>query len=261
MRKIIQINEEKCDGCGLCVPACHEGAIAIVDGKARLIADNLCDGIGDCLGDCPQDAITIIEREALPYDEKAVEKHLAAARSAESAPPAPPAGGCPGAAMREFAKSGRKNSDPMNSAGTETGERPAAGRSALSHWPIKMELIPPHAPFLKDADIIFTADCAPVALTSFNERFLENKAIILACPKFGDLDLFMDRLTGIVKEALPRSITVIHMEVPCCTGLLVVAREAIKASGLPIPFEAIQVSLQGEILSSGPVPLVPQNNA
>jgi NAD-dependent dihydropyrimidine dehydrogenase PreA subunit len=255
MRKIVQIDEDKCDGCGLCVPSCHEGAIRIIDGKARLVADNLCDGLGDCLGECPQDAITIIERDADAFDPEAVERHRekkdGAASPADSAK-----GGCPGSRMREFPKptaaaaaGGYPGSKMRLMSPAASGETPRrdAGSSQLGHWPIKLDLVHPNAPYLQGADLILTADCAPAAIPSFNERFLSGKAIALACPKLGNGDLFLERLTEILRESKPRRITVIHMEVPCCSGLIMIARQALEASGARTALETIRVGLDGEV--------------
>lgn len=275
-RKIVHIDEEKCDGCGLCVPQCHEGAIRMVDGKAKLVSDNLCDGLGDCLGECPQDAITIVEREADDFDEKAVARHLEKIRdekpaeapipkcpaarlsipSPAEAPaddPAPAgalpraeiAGGCPGARMRLM--TGNNGTPAASASEAATPGAAESPQSRLGHWPIKLELIPPGAPFLAGADLLLTADCAPASVPSFNENFLPGKAVALACPKLGPQDLFLDKLTAILRAGGPRSIGIIHMEVPCCTALVNIARQAIADSGATAALESIRIGLDGKI--------------
>jgi NAD-dependent dihydropyrimidine dehydrogenase PreA subunit len=217
-RKIIKIDEDKCDGCELCVEACHEGAIRMVDGKAKLVSDVYCDGLGDCLGECPQGAITIEEREAEAFDAKAVEAHLkkkAAGTADEGAPPKAPAfGGCPGSALRNMAQK------PASAASGP------AGPSRLGHWPIQLMLVPPGAPFLKGADILVCADCVPFAVPDFHERYLAGKALLVGCPKLDDNDYYEEKLKAIFAEANPRSITVLKMEVPCCTGIAHAAMQA-----------------------------------
>jgi Fe-S-cluster-containing hydrogenase component 2 len=236
-REIVKIDEEKCNGCGLCVPACAEGAIRIVDGKARLIADNLCDGLGACLGDCPMDAITIEQREADEFDEEAVEEHL----SAEKEKPAPAAhsshhGGCPSARLMTF---GKEESSPAKE---ETGSR----QSQLRQWPVQMHLVPPSAPFLKDADLLLAADCVPFAYADFHRDFLRDKALLIGCPKLDDGQAYLHKLTAILENNDIKSLTVMHMEVPCCSGLIAIARQAVAASGKDVPLETVRIGIQGE---------------
>jgi len=267
MRKIVQIDEEKCNGCGLCVPKCHEGAIKILDGKAKLVSDKLCDGLGDCLGECPEGAITIIEREAENFDEQAVQEHLAALDVAEhseadasvSSSAAPSQNGCPGSRMRSLSPAQESVHEPPaggcpgarmrlmdSSSGTSPGHH-EPGTSQLAHWPIKLELLHPEAPFLRGADLILTADCAPASVPSFNERFLQGKAIALGCPKFGDRDLFTMRLAEILAVSGLERLTVIHMEVPCCSGLIAIARKAFELSKAKVPLETIKIGLDGTV--------------
>ena len=222
LRKIIEIDEEKCDGCGLCVPACAEGAIQIIEGKARLVSETYCDGLGACLGECPQDAIRMIEREAEDYDEAAVEKHLARTTKGKSAPMPEPAlrqmhrgGGCPGSAMRNFAPAQPAAARPH-----------ADAQSALGHWPVQLMLVPPHAPFLKGSDMLICADCVPFAVPDFHSRYLAGQSLLVGCPKLDDLDFYREKIKAILAEAKPRSLTVLKMEVPCCTGIAQVALEA-----------------------------------
>ncbi len=234
-RKIIKIDETKCDGCGICVDACHEGAIQIVDDKARLVSDIYCDGLGDCLAECPQDAITIEEREADAFDEKAVEEHLARKTKASSAPKPPIGGGCPGAAMRQFA--------PKQAAAAAPGSAPAA--SGLGNWPIQIMLIPPAAPFLKEADLLICADCVPFAVPDFHNSYLAGKILLVGCPKLDDLQYYEEKLKAIFAEARPRSITVLKMEVPCCGGIAQVSVAARNLAAPDTPIKVHTVGIQG----------------
>jgi Pyruvate/2-oxoacid:ferredoxin oxidoreductase delta subunit len=203
-RKIINIDEDKCDGCELCVDACHEGAIQIVDGKAKLVSEIYCDGLGDCLAECPQDAITIEEREADAFDEKAVEEHLQKKSAAEAKPMPPISGGCPGAAMRKF----DKRPAPAAAGGSADD---AAGPSQLGHWPIQLMLVPPGAPFLKETDILICADCVPFAVPNFHSHYLAGKSLLVGCPKLDDIDYYEEKLKAIFAESNPKTITVLKM--------------------------------------------------
>lgn len=242
LRKIVKIDEDKCNGCGLCVPSCAEGAIRIIDGKARLIADNLCDGLGACLGDCPQDAITIVERDADEFDEVAVDEHLReigrpATSLAQSAAAAGPAhhGGCPSARLMSIDRPAQER-------------RPAAGPapSRLAQWPVQLHLVPPTAPFLRGADVLLAADCAPFAYADFHEELLKGKALLIACPKLDDTAPYLAKLTAMIQQSEVKSLTVVHMEVPCCTGLIHLARQAIACSGREIPLETVCIGIRGE---------------
>ena len=255
LRKMVKIDEEKCNGCGLCVPSCAEGAIQIVDGKARLIADNLCDGLGACLGDCPLDAITIEEREADEFDESAVEDHLRQI-GRETQPhhhkPAAPAGGCPSAAVKTFAapvtgggcpSAKMMNfSKPAEDRGDAVGSRP----SRLAQWPIQLHLLPPTAPFFQNADVVLAADCAPFAYADFQEDLLKGKALAIACPKLDNTEPYVDKLVAMITQSNIRSLTVVHMEVPCCNGLIFMARQAIEKSGRHIPLETVCIGIRGD---------------
>lgn len=234
-REIVRIDEEKCNGCGLCVPACAEGAIRIVDGKARLIADNLCDGLGACLGDCPMDAIFIETREADEFDEEAVEEHLSSQKEETDAVHASSQGGCPSARLMTFDK---EESWP----GEEAGSR----QSQLRQWPVQMHLVPPSAPFLKDADLLLAADCVPFAYADFHRDFLQDKALLIGCPKLDDGQAYLQKLTTILQNNEIKRLTVLHMEVPCCSGLIAIARQAVAASGKDVPLETIRIGIQGE---------------
>jgi len=219
IRNIIEIDEEKCDGCALCVEACAEGAIEIIDGVAKLVGEIYCDGFGVCLGSCPQDALTIEKREADEFDEKAVEELLASNKEKESKPqpepeiksaPMPIHQGCPGSAMRSF---GQQN----QTADFDPSQMPL--QSQLGHWPVQLMLVPPTAPFLQNADLLICADCVPFAVPDFHSRYLKGRAVLVGCPKLDDLQHYLEKLKDIFKTAKPRKITVLKMEVPCCTGI------------------------------------------
>jgi len=228
LRKIIRIDEEKCDGCGLCVDACHEGAIHIEDGKARLVSDIYCDGLGDCLSECPQAAITIEEREAELFNEEAVKNRM------DKTKPKPSMGGCPGSALRNFTDKSR----------AERMVVAPAGDSCLGHWPIQLNLIPPGAPFLKMADHLICADCVPFAVKNFHDKYLVDKAVLVGCPKLDDLPYYQDKMKAIFAQADPKSITVLKMEVPCCTGIAQAALQAAKESTPEIQPKVITISIK-----------------
>jgi len=248
LRKIVRIDPEKCDGCGLCVPSCAEGAIKIVDGKAQLSADNLCDGLGACLGDCPRDAITIEEREADEFDEAEVERHLAAqgrpapvphhATPATSVPAANHhGGGCPGSRAMSFARS---QEAPVT-------QSAASRQSQLAQWPVQLHLVPTTAPYFQGADLLITADCVPVAYAGYHEDFLKGKAVVMGCPKLDDNQFYTNKLTELFSKSDIKSITVLKMEVPCCGGIAVAAQQALAASGKQIPLKIVTIGIQGTI--------------
>ena len=245
-RKIVQIDETKCDGCGVCVPSCAEGAIRIVDGKAKLVADVYCDGLGACLGECPQGAITIIERDAEAFDEEAARQHVSqqAAGSADRA-----ACGCPGSALRVLQPNLQQA--PVPPAGGSSDAEPPAAQSALGNWPVQLRLVPPNAPFLNDADLLLAADCVPFAMADFHGRFLRGRPLVIGCPKLDDAQFYVEKLTAMLRLSSIRSLTVVHMEVPCCTGLVRIAQAAVEASGKQIPVEEVTISVRGEVLDAG----------
>ena len=228
LRKIVEIDEKKCNGCGLCVPSCEEGAIQIIDGKARLVAENLCDGLGNCLGECPQDAITVIEREADEFDEDAVAEHLG-----ETPEPAasPCGGGCPSAAAMTLG------------AAQETPGAPQP--SQLSNWPVQLTLVPVHAPWLAGADLLISADCVPYALGSFHRDLLAGKQVITACPKLDDVQPYLEKLTEIFRTHDVKRVTVARMEVPCCSGLTALVQAALGQAGSDTPYEELIVKIGG----------------
>ena len=234
-RKIVHIDEEKCNGCGLCIISCAEGALKIIDGKAKLVSDKYCDGLGACLGECPQGAIKIDEREAEEFDEVAVEHHLTEQRKAEASLPC----GCPSTTVTDFGK--------HEARGTAQGHI-ARQESTLGHWPVQLRLVPPNAPFLQGADLLLTADCVPFAYPNFHADFLKDHAVLVACPKLDDFPAHQAKLTEILRQAQLNSLTVVHMEVPCCSGLVHMAKQAINASGKNIPFKDITISVRGDCL-------------
>jgi ferredoxin len=266
MRDIIQIDEDLCDGCGLCIVDCEEGALQIVEGKAKLVSETFCDGFGNCVGSCPQDAITIIQREAEDFDETAVEEHLktfqpdlpssTSENQAGTAPqpanpfptaaqttatsPHPHSGGCPGSALRMFESSPGNESDDS----ATTGEI----KSTLTQWPVQLMLVPPTAPFLRGREILLAADCCPFAYADFHRKHLKGKSLLVGCPKLDDLNHYRQKLEAVFRDSGCTGVTVMIMEVPCCGGLNMVAREALKASGANIPLKEIIIGIRGEVL-------------
>lgn len=252
-RKIVKIDEDLCDGCGLCVPSCAEGAIRIVDSKARLVSEVYCDGLGACLGECPRNAITVEERPAEEFDAAAVEEHLkelgregGARRHEHEEMPAAShgAGGhnfsCPGARTMDLRS--RDDEECVDAEATFEGKL----KSALGQWPVKLYLVNPNAPYFDDAALLVAADCTPLAYAAFHPDFLRGKAVVIGCPKFDDVALYRDKLTAIIRDNDIRKVTVLHMEVPCCFGLVQAAKEALEASGKNIPFEDVTVTIRGE---------------
>jgi Pyruvate/2-oxoacid:ferredoxin oxidoreductase delta subunit len=234
-RKIIEIDEELCDGCGDCVPSCHEGAIEIVNGKARLVNDRLCDGIGDCLGECPQDAIRIVERDAELYDEILVRERQAAMKPAAAS--APISGSCPGASARALPQ---VKANPV-----QEGSAPAA---RLGHWPVQLRLLHPQAEFLAGSDLLLCADCVPFAYPDFHRRFLDGRVVAVSCPKLDPGEDAVERLTAIFAEARPRRVVVARMTVPCCGGLVQIAEMAKRRAGSDVPIEVEIIDPSGQRL-------------
>lgn len=254
LRKIVQIDQDRCNGCGLCVPSCAEGAIKMINGKAVLSADNLCDGLGACLGECPQDAIRIIEREADEFDEAEVAKHLTSSVKAPADEQGHHghghhghhghghhqghghSGGCPGSRAMSF----EPKTAPV---AAEAGSR----QSMLAQWPVQLHLVPTSAPYFQDADLLIAADCVPFAYADFHKDFLAGKAVVIGCPKLDDNQFYLQKLTELFRNSSLKSITVMRMEVPCCGGIVMAARQAFAACGKDIPFNEITVGIQGEI--------------
>ena len=236
LRKIVTIDEEKCNGCGDCVPSCAEGALQIIDGKAKLISEIYCDGLGACLGECPQGAITIEEREADEFSEEAVKHHIEQTEHVKDELPC----GCPSATVTQFEK-------PLD-AGI-TPETITHQQSMLSHWPVQLTLVPPTAPFLQGADLLLVADCVPFAYADFHRRFLKDRALLVACPKLDDFSAHQQKLIDILTHSDIKSLTVVHMGVPCCSGLVHMTKQAILASSKDIPLNEITIGVRGDILS------------
>ena len=229
-RKIIKIDEEKCNGCGLCAQACHEGAIGMVDGKAKLLRDDYCDGLGDCLPACPTGAITFVEREAAAYDEQAVLENKKKEQPA-------PFMGCPGHAVKAFQRRAQAEAPVFR------GE----AESQLAQWPCQIKLAPVKAPYFQGAKLLIAADCTAYAYARFHEKFMRGKVTLVGCPKLDSVD-YSEKLTQIIKENDIQSVTVARMEVPCCCGLEQAAITALKDSGKFIPWQVVTLSTDGRIL-------------
>ncbi len=232
VRTIIRIDEEKCTGCGLCVPGCAEGALQIVEGKARLVKEIYCDGLGACLGACPEGALTLENREAEAFDEAAVEEHFQWMELNEQLPC-----GCPGSAIRTVGGEAPAPTDARATSGSIA--------SALRQWPVQLMLVPPGAPFLKGADLLLCADCVPFAMPDLHSRFMAGRSVLVACPKLDDAAHYRSMLIELFRESQPKSITVVRMEVPCCGGLAHLAEEAHKEAGLNSPLDVHVVEIEG----------------
>ena len=241
-RNIIEINEELCNGCGQCVPDCAEGSLKIINGKARLVADNLCDGLGACLGSCPTGALQIVERVADSFDEKAVEEYLALEKNQASHPATnqpPMHSGCPSSRLQSFIEPSpcQMANQPKQQAGN--------GNSLLSHWPVQIRLVPPTAPFLRNAHLLIAADCTAVSARNFQETYVQGKVVLMGCPKFDDAESYVQRFTEILKTSEIQSITVLIMEVPCCSSMLSLLAKAVLQAQTSIAIEQITLSCQG----------------
>lgn len=236
LRKVVRIDEEKCNGCGVCVPACAEGALQIIDGKAKLISEKYCDGLGACLGECPEGAITIEERTVEEFDEEAVKHHLEEKEPVSEDLPC----GCPSAMVTQFERQEKTEAAPIKT---------LPQQSMLSHWPVQLTLVPPTAPFLQGTDLVLTADCVPFAYAGFHQDFLGGRALLVACPKLDDFQAHLMKLTDILRYAQVKSLTVVHMEVPCCAGLVHMATQAIRLSGKDTPFREVTVGIKGDLKS------------
>jgi Pyruvate/2-oxoacid:ferredoxin oxidoreductase delta subunit len=245
-RNIVKIDEAKCNGCGLCTKACAEGAIAMIDGKAKLVKDIYCDGLGACLGKCPVDAITIEVRDAEAFDEAAVHQHLAKQQAPAAAPKpaaAPHHGhaGCPGSMARAFAA-------PAAAEYAVTGDF-AAAPSELRQWPVQLHLVPVRAPYFAGADLLIAADCVPFAYAGFHAALLKGKRLLIGCPKLDDTEAYQEKLQAIFEQNDIASVTVAHMEVPCCFGLLQVVKTALANCGKNIPLSVKVIGIQGDCKS------------
>ena len=234
IRKIIHIDEEKCNGCGACVTACHEGAIGLVNGKAKLMRDDYCDGFGDCLPGCPTGAITFTEREAAAYDEQAVLENKQKKAAAAAKPAAPAFHGCPGSAMKQF----HREAAPAAAA--------VPAQSQLGQWPCQIKLVPVNAPYFDGAKLLIAADCTAYAYANVHEEFMKGKITLIGCPKLDAVD-YSEKLTEIFRSNDIRSVTVLRMEVPCCGGLELAAKKALRQSGKFIPWQVVTVTVDGRL--------------
>ena len=242
MRKIIRIDEEKCDGCGQCVDACHEGAIRIVDGKARLVSDSYCDGLGDCIGECPRGAISFEMREAAPYDEEEVKRRMAE-RSAEKCDGTLPCG-CPGSAVRDL-REGAERTERADHACACAG--PA--KPELINWPVQIRLVPENAPWLKRAELVVAADCTPFAFPDFHREFLAGgRVCLIGCPKLDDAQGYTEKMARIISSNEIDSIIEVRMEVPCCGGLTRILEKACEESGRNISLKIYTIGVRGDII-------------
>lgn len=261
-RKIIKIDEELCNGCGNCVTACAEGALKIVDGKARLVKEQFCDGFGDCIGDCPTGALKIVEAEADDFDEQAVKTHLLntqgkeavrrmeeAARfhaEKEKAKSQPPSGGCPGTRMRFKAAS-----DGAGEKAASSGSSGHVMKSDLNQWPVQIHLVQPGAPFFKNKEIAVLSTCSPIASADVHWRFIRGRGVVVGCPKLDDTEGYAEKLGAILSDISIPKVIVVRMEVPCCGGLSVIVRRAVELSGRnDLKAEEVTVSLDGDVIST-----------
>ena len=234
VRQIIRIDEDKCDGCGLCVTACHEGAIGLVDGKAKLLRDDYCDGLGNCLPACPTQAITFEEREAAAYDEAAVKANM------DNSQPEVLACGCPGTHSQQLRREAHEQPSDQQTASVET---------QLNQWPVQIKLVPPAAPYFENANLLVAADCTAYAYGNFHSSYMKNRVTLIGCPKLDEGD-YAEKLTFILKMNSIKSLTVVRMEVPCCGGLENAAKTALQECGKMIPWQVVTISTDGKILES-----------
>ena len=234
VRKIIKIDESKCNGCGLCVSACREGAIGLVDGKARLLRDDYCDGLGNCLPVCPAEAITFEEREAAEFDEAAVKANM------ENIQPETLACGCPGTHSISFERETER--EPFR-------EQPTTAQTHLNQWPVQIKLVPPNAPYFKNANLLVAADCSAYAYGNFHNEYMRNRITIIGCPKLDEID-YSEKLTTILKSNDIKSVTVVRMEVPCCGGIENAVKIALKNCGKMIPWQVVTISTDGKIFDN-----------
>jgi Fe-S-cluster-containing hydrogenase component 2 len=250
-RKIINIDRDKCNGCGLCVEACHEGAIVMVDGKAKLISDQYCDGLGDCLPACPVDAIKIEEREAAAYNEELVKQKMAEREASKekeqkikvkvNSVKMGHGGGCPGSRAMKI----EQNNTTDVQSNPAAVEAPVEMKSQLSQWPVQLSLINPAASYLEDADILIAADCVAYAYGNFHNEFIKDKVTIIGCPKLDDNQYYEEKLTQMFSSHQVRSITVVRMEVPCCGGIIRSVKNAILRSGNIVPYSEVVIGIDG----------------
>jgi Pyruvate/2-oxoacid:ferredoxin oxidoreductase delta subunit len=240
VRNIINIDEDKCNGCGQCVVDCAEAALQVVNGKAKLIREIYCDGLGACLGSCPTGALTIVQRESDPFDEAATEKHMETERGKKEVPH-----GCPGSRTVDFSEEVQ-------------AVHASDVRPELTNWPVQLKLVPANAPYFSDADLLLAADCTAFAAVNFHSRFIKGKKVLIGCPKLDDAQYYYQKLTEIFRENAIKSVTVVRMEVPCCGGLAYVVKQAIQTAGRDLPYSEVVIGIKGEVVSEGKTPLIPK---
>lgn len=256
-RNIIMIDEDKCNGCGLCIPSCAEGAMQIVNGKAKLIADKLCDGLGACLGSCPQGALKVMEKETDAFDEAAVEEHLKTydpvASGAPSVKPAakpaatprPHSGGCPGSRAMTLGLGDAERRNNATTTKVAAGDVELAIKPQLGQWPVQLKLVPETAPYFNEAHLLVAADCVPVAYPNFQLELLKGRAVAIGCPKLDDNQFYVEKLTRIIQQNNLKSITVAFMEVPCCNGLVAAVDQAVRRSGSNLTVNKVNIAIGG----------------
>jgi len=245
-RKIIEIDEDKCTGCGACVTKCAEGALQIIDGKAMVVNEGFCDGLGACIGECPEGALKIIERDAPGFDEEAVKKHTGHGKAHKDEPIGKEPCGCPSHNPMVLTAGGAKRGH-----GTQHGRANEDLPPELTNWPVQWRLVTPSMPFFKGADVLLAADCVPFAFRDFHGKFLEGRPVIIGCPKLDDQKAYLDKLTDIFRDATPKSVNIVHMEVPCCHGLQKIVDEAVRRAGKDILVRTTVVGIKGGILGTG----------
>jgi NAD-dependent dihydropyrimidine dehydrogenase PreA subunit len=253
-RKIIKIDEDKCNGCGECVTGCHEGALQIVDGKAKLVNESFCDGFGNCIGECPTGALTIEERDAEEFDLEATATHLKETRSEDAVKEmlaaqkahseddevkTPPSGGCPGSRMKMM----NNNEDDTENNNSDNVKI----KSELKNWPVEINLLSPNAPYFEDADLLVTADCVPVAYANYHQEMVRGRVVALGCPKLDDANAYVEKLEAIIANNDINNITIARMEVPCCGGLVKIVEKAINRAGPDLEVEVMTVGVNGDL--------------
>lgn len=239
LRKFIDIDNAKCNGCGNCVVTCAEGALKIENGKAVVVKEQFCDGLGACIGDCPQDALKIIEKDVAAFDEHAVEAHLEQLKAAPKVTKhTSVACGCPGSAMQHFA--------PVSACASTPGEVP----SRLAQWPVQLHLVSPSAPYFQNAHLLVAADCVAFSYGNFHQDFMKDKAVVIACPKLDDTDPYIAKLADIINEGHIEEITIARMQVPCCGGLTYLVKQAVQRAAHPVVVNEVIIGIKGEVLSN-----------
>ncbi len=240
IRRIVEINEDKCNGCGLCASACHEGAIKMVNGKAKLISDEYCDGLGDCLPACPVDAIKIVEREAMEYNEELVKENMEKAKKAKATMPC----GCPGTAERKIERA------PVAAKKVEKADEAYEEHaSELRQWPVQLKLVNTKASFWDNADVLVAADCTAYAYAGFHKDFIKDRVTVIGCPKLDDAKFYEEKLAEILKSNRIKSLTVVRMEVPCCGGIVSAVKNAMLSAQVIVPYREVTISTDGRVIS------------